>query len=425
MMVNVMATPQTRLWCFLGLVLVGLTVAIAFHLTMEQLGFSFPWNTFLFLPGDRFNDWHNSIAAAATLDPYFAPTKAVSAYFPFAYLLMQGVAGYPRNLATLIYLGISCGLLVLAVSLSAQLLRDSAAKAVDLSTLRARPWLLLTLVCLASYPVLFALDRGNLDIWIGCLCAIYVSCLRTRYVGLGLASLAIAVALKGYPIVFLGLSLAERRYRDLLLTPLIAIALSAIGLASLQGDMLHNLQGFIAGLAKYRQLYVLGDNSLFASADPYNALRTLKVFAGLPRSELADWSPHLLKFYEPLALVIAAAAGLCATFVRMPYWRRVMIIGLVAILFPNVANDYKLAVLLPGLFALLFSDEPSAEGKNASAILLVTALLMIPKSYCFYRGIGFSNLANAALLLTLTALVLSGVRPLNGTTTNMAPRPGV
>lgn len=409
-MINVMATPQTRLRFFLRFVLVGLMVALVFHLTMRLLGLSFPWTTFLFIPGDRFNDWHNSIAAAATLDPYFATTTAVSAYFPFAYLVMQGVAGCARRVATLVYLGISFGLLLLAVSLWARHLRDSAAKAVDLGIARAYPALVLTVACLASYPLLFALDRGNLDIWIGCLCAIYVGCLHTRYATFGLVSLAIAVALKGYPIVFLGLSLAERRYLDLLLTPLIAIALSAIGLASLQGDMLHNLQGFIAGLAKYRQLYVVGDNSLFASSDPYNALRTLKVFTGTPRSDIAAWSPHLLQVYGPLALVFAAAAGLCATFVRMPYWRRVTIIGLVAILFPNVANDYKLAMLLPGLFALLFSTEQSAEGKNASDILLVTALLMIPKSYLFIHSVGVSNVINAVLLLTLAVLALSGVR---------------
>lgn len=406
----VIATVEARTRYFTGFVIVGLLIATTFHIMMGQLGFGFPWNTFLFMADDRFNDWHNSLAAAATLDPYFATTRAISAYFPFAYLVMRIATGLPRLLATSIYLTISSGLLVLAVSISVRYLRDRGPRASERRMSDVGMTFILALACFATYPVLFALDRGNLDIWIACLCTVYVACLRTRIAWFGLLSLAIAIALKGYPLAFLGLSVAERRYRDVVLTPLLAVGLTLAGLASLQGGVLHNLQGFIAGLAKYREAYVLEGNSLFGSSDPYNAMRTVKVFLGTPQSEIALWSTTLIKFYGPLALLFAVLAGLCATFVRMPYWRRVMIICLVAIMFPNVANDYKLTVLLPGLFAILFTADQDRDGVTPSVMLLLIGLLMIPKSYFFINGLSINNIINALVLATLAILAVSGLR---------------
>jgi hypothetical protein len=406
----VIATAEAKTRLFAGFVVVGLLVAVAFHLVMGQLGFSYPWTTFLFSSADRFNDWHNSLAAAATLDPYFATTKAISAYFPFAYLLMRIATGCPRMIATSIYLAVSSGLLVLAVLTSVRYLRDCSPQGSERRMSKVGLTLLLILACFAAYPVLFALDRGNLDIWIACLCTFYVACLRTRMAWFGLLSLAVAIALKGYPLAFLGLSVAERRYRDVALVPLVAVALTLASLASLQGGVLHNLQGFIAGLAKYREAYVLQGNSLFGSSDPYNALRTLKVFMGTPQTEIAAWSTPLIKVYGPLALLFALVAGLCASFVRMPYWRRVTIICLVAIMFPNVANDYKLTVLLPCLFAILFTADQQKESTTSTAMLLLIALLMIPKSYFFINGLSVNNVINALLLVTLAILALSGLR---------------
>ena len=63
--------------------LVCLSAALLYHAILGSMGMSWPWTSFLFMPQDRFNDWHNSVAQAASGDPYFFHgTPALAAYFP-------------------------------------------------------------------------------------------------------------------------------------------------------------------------------------------------------------------------------------------------------------------------------------------------------------------------------------------------------
>ncbi|GLU31369.1 glycosyltransferase family 87 protein [Trinickia caryophylli] len=396
-----------RVSFFSRFVLIGLGAAVVFHATMAALGLTFPWTTFLFRPDDRFNDWHNSVAAAATLDPYYAATRAVSAYFPFAYEVLRIGVGWARNVSTSIYLAISLTLLSLASWSAVRFMGHVR------GWQRHRQWKVFILAlagCVGCYPVLFALDRGNLDVWIACLCVIHAASLRAgdrRTEAAGAVALSLAIALKAYPLAFLALAVAERKYRIVAWALLGGLLLSLIGATALSGGIVHTLHGLQAGLAKYREIYVIGRDSLFASSDPYNAIRTVEVFRGASGAAIASRSAGLLKIYQPIAFAFAMLAAAYIVFSGAPYWLRVMATCLVAILFPNVANDYKLSLLLPGLFALLFSQAEDGAGDRLrqKAALFVVCLLLVPKSYFFINGLSVNNLLNATLLSGLIAIV--------------------
>lgn len=373
-------------WC-------GLLIALFFHLYMQFSGKEFPWTTFLFNPIDRFADWNNSIAAAATLNPYFADTKAVSAYFPFTYevfFLIHKIS--PINSLT-IYLSISALLLTMGI-------------ATILWQERINKFYLLTLLptCLILYPVLFSLDRGNIDIWISSLCIIYVALLRSRYSWIGFVCLSVAISMKGYPLAFLVLAIPEKKYKAIFYSLLASIILTMTSLGLMHGDLLENLKGFLSCLGKFREVYVTGPSSLFASSDPYNAIRTINILSGAQLLDIAEWSAHILKFYNPISLVFACASALFIVLnSQLEYWKQVLLICLVTVLFPNVANDYKLTMLLPGL--LLLVTQPNAVTKYLG-ITIMLCLLMIPKSYFFFKGFGISNIINPLLLLCLTFMLV-------------------
>jgi hypothetical protein len=94
---------------------IGVLSALLYHETLDLLGFDFPHNTFLFNPVDRFNDWHNSIFATTSLNPYFSNSPAVSTYFPFSYWLFSFFTFNGRDVNTSIYLIISISLLIFAL----------------------------------------------------------------------------------------------------------------------------------------------------------------------------------------------------------------------------------------------------------------------------------------------------------------------
>ena len=91
-------------------------------------------------------------------------------------------------------------------------------------------------------------------------------------------------------------------------------------------------------------------------------------------------------------------------FFNYELWRKVLIIGLIMILFPNVANDYKMTVLIPGAIALLATAK--AGDRNAMTCLFILCLIFVPKSYVFITGVGLSNILHPILLIALAVFAL-------------------
>ena len=174
-----------------------------------------------------------------------------------------------------------------------------------------------------------------------------------------------------------------------------------------------NLNGFINNLNSYYRDYVVGGASLFASSDPYNAVRLIiigiiKIWRKLilPNNvplSLEAVSESILKIYSLLSLSFAAIATFFVLAIHAKRWKKVTVICLIALIFPNVANDYKLCFLFPGLYLLLTENKFSRSEKNSFALLCI---LMIPKSYIFIQGKPISMLINPMLLIALAYQVM-------------------
>jgi hypothetical protein len=406
---SIVSSSEFRIKFFTRFVFAGLLVAVSYHLLLKAAGFKFPWTSFLFYAGDRFNDWHNSVAAAATFNPYYADTRAISAYFPLAYRFFLIAAGFSRDYSTGIFAFISVALLVLAVF--------SAYRFVRIGGLETRYQSFATVAVvsmslLLAYPTLFALDRGNIDIWIGCLCVIFVARLNTDREFLGYLSLCIAIALKGYPLAFLLLALARGKYLGAFLCAMSALLLTVVVLAGMTGGFDYNFKGFLNCIRRYHDTYVIDRHSLFASADPYNGIRSLILIFGSPDAPVAEWSRRVLRTYSFFSAAFALICSIYVLFSRADYPRKVLAVGLLVLVFPNVANDYKLAVLLPAVLLFLFSSYEACV--RAAIIFIILCFLMIPKSYLFFNGIGISNVVEPVLILVVFVILVSDSRAWGG-----------
>jgi hypothetical protein len=398
--------PATRIRRFSFFVLLGLGIAVAYHAAMKSAGLQWPWTSFLFSQGDRYNDWHNSVAQAASGDPYFfRGTPALAAYFPGAYLIFGLAANLGRGASTLLYVCISEILLFAAVA--SMYAANWAWGGEPARRGRFELPLLLVLALQCSYPLMFAMDRGNIDLWIACGCTIFVATQTSRCRYLGLTLLAFCIAAKGYPAAFLLLPAARRDWTGLVFCAAVALCLSLAGLLAFRGGFSHNLAGLQVNLNLFYQRYILGEGSLFASSDPYNAIRLqLSGLASVPRPEVPrlEWvSTDVLTVYSPFIFLYALLSAWFVLAVPVPAWRSVTAVCLVAILFPNVATDYKLCCLFPGLLLLLMSDSYSRREFIALGLF---SLLMIPKSYYFFNGHPISMYINPALLIALAWQVL-------------------
>jgi hypothetical protein len=114
----------------------------------------------------------------------------------------------------------------------------------------------------------------------------------------------------------------------------------------------------------------------------------------------------IIPLYTFCTFVAAIISSFFVLFVPAPAWKRVTIITIVAVLFPVVANDYKLIILLPAAMAIVAVQDASPARAKAFWLL---AFLLIPKSYLYFHGMGISNIVNPALLLGLFWVSISGI----------------
>jgi hypothetical protein len=393
-----------KIYLFFFTILIGLFVAILFHTYMYFKGMPHPWTTFLFDPNDRFNDWHNAIASSVTNNPYYTNSKAVPAYFPVTYKLMYFVSTYGRNLLTSIYFLISLTLICISVNVALKYMYKYS----DNNRSTKIPYAILCTSLILSYPSLFSLDRGNIDIWIGALCLIFVSLLNTKFNYLGYAALILAICFKSYPLVFLALSVTVRDYKNILYTLALVLLLNLLALATMPSGLYLSYEGLKLGLAAYHNTYVINGHSLFATSDLYNPIRLvaleLLLYFGSSNStySISKLSLSIVNWYGIFSFLLVLVNILIVLFVPIRKWRKIMLLGISALIFPNVANDYKLCILMPGLVALIL--EPGELKKGDFFLSTIFILLLIPKSYYFINtgtaGLySLKNLLNPVLLI--------------------------
>ncbi len=408
---NRIQNTSKRIQLFFYFMLAGFFLACLYHGTLDWMGYSWPWNTFLFNPADRYNDWYNSVAQAASVNPYYSSNHALATYFPIFYVLLKVAVGYGPVTSISIYFLISIILLILAACIARILIWHNGDSAFQYT----KDALLLVLATLISYPVIFALDRGNIDIWIGLLATIFVLTQRTKIWIVGLILLSLAISLKGYPAIFLLLLVSERQYMRAIFCSIFALLISLITLHFLWDGFDLNLTGFLNNLNSYYGMYVLGPHSLFASSDPYNMTRAIFYWlAKLWQKFISPnyvvltmevYSASILKVYSLLSLSFATIAVFFVLAIPEVRWKKVTALCLIALLFPNVSNDYKLCFLFPGLYLFLTDSENSESEKVTFALF---CLLMVPKSYLFIAGKPISMIINPLLIMALAYKVMEG-----------------
>ena len=408
---NRIQNTSKKIQLFFYFMLAGFFLACLYHGTLDWMGYSWPWNTFLFDPSDRYNDWYNSVAQAASVNPYYSSNHALATYFPVFYVLLKVAVGHGPVTSISIYFLISIILLILAACIARILIWHNGDSAFQYT----KDALFLVLATLISYPVIFALDRGNIDIWIGLLGTIFVLTQRTKFWAVGLLFLSLAISLKGYPAVLLLLLVSERQYMRAIFCSIFALLISLITLHFLWDGFDLNLTGFLSNLNSYYGMYVLGPHSLFASSDPYNATRL--IFYGLANLWQKFISPNyvnlpievvsvsILRIYSLLSLSFAIITAFFVLAIPEVRWKKVTALCLIALIFPNVSNDYKLCFLFPGLYLFLIESENSTSEKVTFALF---CLLMVPKSYLFIAGKPISMIINPLLITGLAYKVMEG-----------------
>jgi hypothetical protein len=362
-----------RLADFATIYAVGWIFALAYNnIIAPTLGYQWPRGSFLFRPDIRYSDLTISWTQGNAPNPYIANgTNFAATYFPFAYLAFGALGKLTPTHVVLVYHGLTftalLGVWTWWLRKQRGLWRGDSRWSIVI--------LLTAFVVVCNYPLLFAVDRGNIDPITMCLMYAAVMLTERSKGVVGGLLLVLASASKAFPFAAVLYWIRRRRIFAVLVAVAGIVAAVIVPAMTLSGDVLTTLRAFAANTTVFRDGYVLGPFSSHYSTDWLNAIRILARWSSVPL-DMTKFVP----WYERTVVAGSGILALLALFVVRDVWRELLAIVLIMLFFPNVANDYKLIFLLPPILEWLAS---SARGWRSITFCITSALLMIPKHYYF------------------------------------------
>lgn len=381
------------------IVLTGFLFAVAAHYVFAfYMGRGYPSSTFLFNPSDRFTpeapgfgnhifgDLYGTWQHTKDASPYLSPGVFYpSNYLPATHLLLKPLSWIDYRLAAGIFL---IGSLTVIVALFW--------RRIEVEDRLTRSLLTIVLGCL-TYPVLLALDRGNVDLLVFfALWAMLLLILRGWWVTAAVA-LSIAASMKGIPALFVVLFVQARQWRAIAVTVVVSAVLTVTALAMMRGGIYANVQGLATSLKGFDSVSAQGTNGLHYVTTVAGLLGVLEhYFRGM--AGLASSSSVV----AGALLVVVVAATL---LLPLELWERVTLLAVAVIMVPPVSYDYRLTLmLLPILLFLSRREVPHLP----IVVPILFGLLLVPKGLpILWADVGLGTLVNPLLMLGLVGVVLA------------------
>ena len=263
---------------------------------------------------------------------------------------------------------------------------------------------------LLAYPLWFELKQGNMEICVWVLVAVGVWAFWSGNDYTAAACFGIAGSMKIFPFVYLGLLLARRSYRGLILAGFAAASSTLVSLWLVGPNIVNTWRQLANGIAFFRANYILRyrpdemgfDHSLFGIYKRFSH--------PLPPPERLG---HIAEAY----MAAAAVCGGVVYFVairRLPPINQVLCLTLACILLPPLSFDYTLMQLyIPWAMLVLFAQERSeASSKTRQRIrgliaaFVCMAIAMSPESEFIRHNVRYGGQIKALALVVLMCIGL-------------------
>lgn len=358
-------------------------------------GESWPQGSFLHTPVARFSDFYDLVEAG---DGFRSYSGGRGNYLPTSYVLVRAFGVLPEPLGLLAMVAL-CGA-------AGGFLIQRLARV----PFRSWQWATLFLVFAASYPLVFAIDRGNVELVLFAFVGLAVYAVQRRHYRAAALWLSIATAMKGYPIIFVILLVRRRQYRWAALAVGGAALQVVAGLYLFSGGWSANLEGFRAGLEHYHEAYVVGQAGLPYSTTLFGAARGLVAFRfGWPDAQRFAFDNHDTFTLLGAVVLVVLIAGV---WHARELWKQAFLLSAAVILLPLVSADYKLLYLFIPLW-LLLGEQRHDRVTIAYAVLFALAIAPKPFGFLNQLGISTSVVLNPLLLLIISAGIVAGLFTFN------------
>lgn len=380
-----------------SIVVIGFAFGVIFYYCLGQyLNLPYPFNTFLFLPKSAFTDFTSIIPLIKNFAPYQNISVNIN-YFPLAYILVFPLILVKNEITS--YLILASGFMTFLTFMN---IKNFTCE----NLTKLQNFQNIFILTLMPYPVLVALDRGNLDMLLVAFFTVFIYLFKEKKYILSAIVLAIENAIKPFPILFLTLFLFKKKYKEFFLSLLLTALLIITGFMVLKGNFFDQIIIFIKDLLVFNNAYIYDTtrtNGMINSSSLFMALKLLLCQEhNLPVNVL-------LKFYNYLS-IICLPVILFFTWREKIFWKQLTLLTIGMLLFPYVIIDYKLCFLFIPIWFFVNDENKS----NMDLIYTIFfGLLMIPKNIVVLTHVGnlakltsYGIIINPIIMLLLASLII-------------------
>lgn len=363
------------------------------YILSEYLQLSYPFSTFLFDPSNRFNDFFSMLKVCSGNNPYGVGHASGSSYFPVANLIMfiLGLTGNSYVSLALLYISFT---LVLGL-----FIKTMFGKKLTFENILA-----FIIITFTTYPFLFNLDRGNIDMVVFMFLVGFFYFHDKGKTLLSILFFALAISMKLYPAVFLILLLKDKKYKEIAAVIAISVLMTLGALLSFSGTIMENIQALLRNLGSFNQDF----NSFYGlqhNLSLYGVIRVVTfIFMTLIHGEIIHGVfRDAIPWYSMAVLVLFFGICIYILFFENRKWKNVTMLTIVMLIFPNVSFDYRLIFLFIPLVCF-FSEGTDSKFRNL--YLLLFSLLLVPHNYIYlYWDISTGVLIYPALMVIIIGVI--------------------
>ena len=385
---------------FAGIILIGFVLGVIYHYI---LGFYFKlpelYNSFLYPARLAFCDFFGSFPYIKNLAPYSSVTLW-TVYFPLAVFFL-----YPfslikfKTLAYLIYL----------LPFLLYLIKKNAKNFYCENLTQAQNFQNIFILTFASYPVLYCLDKGNIDMYLFILLGIWAYAFKDRKYGVSAFILGVMNAVKPFTLYFLLFYLIKKRYKEFFFSIILTIILIFGGFMLLHDSFSTQFLNFLKCIAHYKEQYALSNIVCFGfCSSVFMPLKAVMLHFSTTLQDMASF----VKYYD-LSCHFITLITLFFVWKEKIFWKQITLLICNFLLLPYCTYDYKLIFLfIPVWF---FMNEKGSSKKSDLTYLLLFSLLLIPKNIMVVfplikngpvNWLSFSAIVNPVIILALSLFII-------------------
>lgn len=391
-------TREIKITLASAIILIGFSSAVFFHYVLgAYLNRPYPYNTFLFSPWDGFNDFFNMLNINKDLNPYFCQYFFHSNYYPFANIIFF--------LFSFINKWVSLVLFSLIFLIPFLILNKHYFDISPMSNM-----INLFIYTFLTLPFLSILDRGNIEGWVFLCTALFIYYFQKNKSIIACIFLSMAIAMKLFPVIFLILLFAEKKYKEITITVALALLISLISISLFKNGFFNNIRFVLSGFDTKNSIE-FGDNLfLQRGVSLFSIVKLILIKTNIIHSMEM---PSVLSMYVKMSLLVFGLIAVYIYFIEKEFWKKVTLLIFSMLLLPHVSAEYKLIYIFIPLYLFINSNK---KAKLNLFYLLALALLLIPKDYYYYfqdvvsetgnQDFSINNIMNSAILVTMMAVIM-------------------